>query len=185
MFRKKSAIDRLAEERLYEIVALEIKNDELRDGLWAKALSEAKGNSDEAKGIYIKLRVQSLIDEHEVMSQIQKEVSQSEAREAVDQSARGLQERKSKLRSQARELGIDLEEKKDGVWVAGERGSIPNRYSIDELEKFLLSRAEEEKRRKGKKSVATSSSPESEASVLSGVLYLLVVMAAVVWLLLG
>lgn len=183
MFRKKTAIDRLAEERLYEIVALEIKNDELRDGLWAKALSEAKGNSDEAKGIYIKLRVQSLIDEHEVMSQIQKEVSQSEAREAVDQSARELQERKSKLRSQAKELGVDIEEKKDGVWVARDWPSSPARYSIDELERFLQAREEELKRPKEEK--VRSDKKSSPKSSNKGPVIFIVVLVFMLLLLFG
>ena len=62
-YKTNQAISRLTEEMLYAQVAEEIQNGIRRDGLWAKAISEAELNEDKAKAIYIKLRVQSLIDE--------------------------------------------------------------------------------------------------------------------------
>ena len=57
------AKERLEEEALYEQVAREIEQGIRRNGLWAKAIVEANGSIDLTRSIYIKLRVQSLIDE--------------------------------------------------------------------------------------------------------------------------
>ena len=62
-YKTNQAISRLSEEMLYAKVAEEIQRGIRRDGLWAKAISEAELNEDKAKAIYIKLRVQSLVDE--------------------------------------------------------------------------------------------------------------------------
>jgi hypothetical protein len=62
-YKTNQAISRLSEEMLYAKVAEEIQLGIRRDGLWAKAISEAELNEDKAKAIYIKLRVQSLVDE--------------------------------------------------------------------------------------------------------------------------
>lgn len=51
------------EERLYEQVYEEVSNNQIRTGLWAKALSESYGDEYAAKSIYIKLRVESIKDE--------------------------------------------------------------------------------------------------------------------------
>jgi hypothetical protein len=65
-FKTKQSISRLAEEMLYAQVAEEIQNGVRRNGLWAKAIVDAELNEDKAKVIYIKLRVQSLIDEFNI-----------------------------------------------------------------------------------------------------------------------
>jgi hypothetical protein len=64
--KTKQSISRLAEEMLYAQVAEEIQNGVRRNGLWAKAIADAELNEDKAKSIYIKLRVQSLIDEYNI-----------------------------------------------------------------------------------------------------------------------
>ena len=62
-FRRKAAINRLIEERLYEIVADEMEKGDIRQGLWAKAFSLSSGDEQAAKSKYIELRVDSLGDE--------------------------------------------------------------------------------------------------------------------------
>jgi len=62
-FSAESATKRLSEEALWEQVADEIDKGELRKGLWLKAKSEGAGDKNKAESIYIKLRMQSLIDE--------------------------------------------------------------------------------------------------------------------------
>ncbi len=62
-FKTNQAISRLTEEKIYAQVAEEIQTGILRNGLWAKAIAEAELNEEKAKAIYIKLRVQSIIDE--------------------------------------------------------------------------------------------------------------------------
>ena len=57
---------RLNELYLYESVAEEISQGTQIKGLFAKALMEANGNQEVAKGRYIKLRVQMLKDQIDV-----------------------------------------------------------------------------------------------------------------------
>jgi hypothetical protein len=66
MFRKKNPNDakyRLEEEKLYGIAYSEIAQNEVKHGVWAKALVQAKGDESRAKAIYIELRIQSILDE--------------------------------------------------------------------------------------------------------------------------
>lgn len=64
--RQKGAEGRLTEEALYAEVLREMEAGIRRDGLWAKALSEAGGEEAASKARYIKLRVQALLDEAEI-----------------------------------------------------------------------------------------------------------------------
>ena len=54
------AARKLAEEQLYEMAVEEIAANNIRQGLWAKALIESNGNETAARAKYIKLRVESL-----------------------------------------------------------------------------------------------------------------------------
>jgi len=54
---------RVAEEKLYEQVAMELKNGIRKEGLYTKALADANGSVELANAIYIKYAVQSLQDE--------------------------------------------------------------------------------------------------------------------------
>lgn len=65
-FKQVSAAARLQEEKLYEQVAQELESGERRDGLWVKALANAQGVEEKAQGLYIRYRVQSIKDEHEL-----------------------------------------------------------------------------------------------------------------------
>jgi len=62
-YNANSANERLSEEFLFEQVAHEMDKGELRKGLWLKAFSEGDGDTNKAESIYVKLRIQSLIDE--------------------------------------------------------------------------------------------------------------------------
>ena len=57
------SLERLAEEKVYEQVYEEVANGIKREGIWFKALSESDGEESKAKGLYVKYRVRSLIDE--------------------------------------------------------------------------------------------------------------------------
>ena len=63
--KKTTIASRRYEEKLYEVALEEFENDEIRKGLYAKALSKADGDKEKADGIYLKLRVQSIIDDVE------------------------------------------------------------------------------------------------------------------------
>ena len=68
-FKHNSAVDRLNEERIYEIVINEIKSGKRREGIWGQALEKANGDLKKTEANYIKLRVQSLKDEFEIQKQ--------------------------------------------------------------------------------------------------------------------
>ena len=61
--RKRIATNRLVEEKVYQQVLHEIEAGQVREGLWAKALSNSNGKKKKAKSLYISYRVQSLIDQ--------------------------------------------------------------------------------------------------------------------------
>ena len=63
--KKTTIASRRYEEKLYEVALKEFENDDIRKGLYAKALSKADGDKEKANGIYLKLRVQSIIDDVE------------------------------------------------------------------------------------------------------------------------
>jgi hypothetical protein len=64
--RRSSAAHRLAEEQLYQAALAELDTLGMRGGLWAKALAAVAGDEQKARGLYLKYRVQSMIDEAEV-----------------------------------------------------------------------------------------------------------------------
>ena len=59
---------RQVEEALYNRVVEELAQGERREGLWAKAFADAEGIETKAQGLYIKYRVQSLVDELELQA---------------------------------------------------------------------------------------------------------------------
>jgi len=63
---KKTTIEsRRYEEKLYEVALEEVEAGEVRKGLYAKAIAKADGDKEKADGIYLKLRVQSIMDDIE------------------------------------------------------------------------------------------------------------------------
>ena len=58
--KAKLAAQKLAEEHVYELAAEEIAANNIRHGLYAKALAETDGNEDAARARYIKLRVETM-----------------------------------------------------------------------------------------------------------------------------
>ena len=90
-FSVSAAASRLNDETLYAFVSEEIEKGIKRDGLWIKAVADAKGNESIAKANYIKLRVQSLKDEakleQSIIDQKLEEASLAKAREAQSQKS--------------------------------------------------------------------------------------------------
>lgn len=71
------AISRKAEELLYERALDEFDSGEIRRGLWAQALSEAGGNEARAKGVYLRLRVRSMVDDGAIVANLMQEPTKS------------------------------------------------------------------------------------------------------------
>lgn len=67
------AAGRLAEEELYAMVLKEIEGGIRRDGVWAKALTDAGFDERSAKALYMKYRIQSLKDEMLLRAEAEKE----------------------------------------------------------------------------------------------------------------
>ena len=63
--KKTTIASRRYEEKLYEVALEEVENNEIRKGLYSKAISKADGDKEKADGIYLKLRVQSIMDDIE------------------------------------------------------------------------------------------------------------------------
>jgi hypothetical protein len=63
--KKTTIASRRIEEKLYEIALDEVENNQIKKGLYAKALAKAEGDKVKADGIYLKLRVQSIMDDIE------------------------------------------------------------------------------------------------------------------------
>ena len=61
--KKTTIASRRYEEKLYEVALEEVENNEIRKGLYSKAISKADGDKEKADGIYLKLRVQSIMDD--------------------------------------------------------------------------------------------------------------------------
>ena len=194
MFGKKSALDRLAEEQLYEAVALEIKNNELREGLWAKALAKAKGDHDQAKGLYIELRVQSLRDELVVANQVKQEALKEERRQKEiarvaeeERAAKKAQDQTIQVQKLARKLhsfqNILLSSREGGGWLITFKGEVVMSCdSLSDIEQFIVLWSEKLEREKFDKN---SDQNSSSNHLGKGVFIFTIVTAAILWLVLG
>lgn len=93
-FRTQRATSRISEELLYAEALRELERGMRRDGLWAKAHAESNGDQSAAQALYLKLRVQSLRDEIEVLAGEKRDaerIAERERKERVAQE-RGLQD---------------------------------------------------------------------------------------------
>lgn len=61
--KSKIAAHQIPDEAYFEMAAAEVARGTIRNGLWAKALSEALGDERKAGAIYIKLRVHAMREE--------------------------------------------------------------------------------------------------------------------------
>ena len=68
--------ERLDEEKLYEFVINELKSGERREGLWTKAMVLTSGDENKIRLEYIKLRIQSLLDEKDKENKEAKEIEE-------------------------------------------------------------------------------------------------------------
>jgi uncharacterized protein with WD repeat len=70
----------MEDEVFYNQVAEEIQAKKLLPGLWTKAFAEANGKTDEARAIYIKHRVEQLVQEHARIEREKRELLKEEQR---------------------------------------------------------------------------------------------------------
>ena len=89
--RSRAALDRIAEEKLYEAAYREVDSGQRRAGLWAKALAKSAGSDEKAKSLYIEFLVQKYRDESHLQEEIMKEAFEEhlrQKRQAETESAR-------------------------------------------------------------------------------------------------
>jgi hypothetical protein len=67
----------MIEEEFYELAYEETESGNLKKGLWAKSFSEAEGNDNKAKALYIKYRFNQIKESH-------KEIEQEEKQAEID-----------------------------------------------------------------------------------------------------
>jgi hypothetical protein len=76
----------LEEEALYKKVLDEIKANGYRDGIYAKAVADSMGDDGKAHSLYIKYRVQSLIDEERLKKKkLKSDLSSIEVSQNLDE----------------------------------------------------------------------------------------------------
>jgi uncharacterized membrane protein YdbT with pleckstrin-like domain len=101
--KAKLAASKLAEEHLYELAAEEVASGQIRQGIWAKAIAETDGNDAAAKARYLKLRVEIMKAEADVMTyatdQAAKQAEQTARSESDEDLAKAGQA--SKLNEEA------------------------------------------------------------------------------------
>jgi len=94
---------RLIEEQIYAQVVDELSQGQKRSGLWGKALADSNGEEAKAKSLYIKYRVQSIVDEKVIL----KDVERKEEERKLDKQRAVERERKIQLDTQQRQKWIN------------------------------------------------------------------------------
>ena len=73
------------EEALYKQVLDEVESGVMRKGIYAKALADSSGDGGKAQSLYIKYRVQSLVDAQKSAAELQKlALKETRAKEKQD-----------------------------------------------------------------------------------------------------
>ena len=118
--KTKNALSRLQEEQLYEFISDELEVGNIRKGLMTKALAKSDGDPLKTQAQYIKLRLQSLIDEDTLMEAICS-INQKKATQEIppqvnvaDKQSTDPAEKKQKI-----DLGINMDDE--------------SRYAIDDI----------------------------------------------------
>ena len=62
------------EEEIYELISEEIESSSRKKGIWTKAFSEAEGDENKTKALYIKYRFDQIKEGHKEIEQEEEEV---------------------------------------------------------------------------------------------------------------
>ncbi|KFA99542.1 hypothetical protein [Vibrio sp. ER1A] len=129
-----SAKERLFEEHLYAAVADELQRGEKRIGLWTKALAKSSGDLGKAESEYIKLRVQSLIDESKLSDEISENVARQKLEQAKHNKELAEQQQRDVIRARQLETDREIQQKRNT------RKAIQEKYGdkANNLEACLL-----------------------------------------------
>ena len=140
---KKTTIEsRRYEEKLYEVALEEVEAGEVRKGLYAKALSKADGDKEKADGIYLKLRVQSIMDDIE-SEQIDRRDGERAYKALQELRNTEVIESKPDLKTECRELlgykGYELHKSTLGVHQVGDKSNpIYSSKDLNDIKRWAI-----------------------------------------------
>ena len=144
--KKTTIASRRLEEELYGIALDEVENNKIRKGLYAKALAKSDGNKEKADGIYLRLRVQSIMDAIE-SDEIDKREDAS-AYKAIQayrkfESIEVVKEAPDALLKECKELlgmkGYSLKTKDTGEYIIGNKNdSIYSSFDLNDIKNKAL-----------------------------------------------
>ena len=155
---KKTTINsRLYEEKLYEAALEEVESGEIRKGLYAKALSKAEGDKEKADGIYLKLRVQSIMDDIETQQiairentksyeahQEAKKIEATTIKTNTSKAAKNNKLSKYSIDGIQFRTKIDFDAYTKGLEKAAEKSSSEDKEALDKRIKDAIEAAESE-----------------------------------------
>ena len=140
---KKTTIEsRRYEEKLYEVALEEVEAGEIRKGLYAKAVAKADGDKEKADGIYLKLRVQSIMDDVE-SEQIDRRDGERAYKELQELRNAEVIESKPDLKAECRELlgykGYELHKSTLGVYQVGDKSNpIYSSKDLNDIKRWAI-----------------------------------------------
>ncbi|MEZ9357872.1 hypothetical protein AB4143_17040 [Vibrio breoganii] len=105
--KNRSSKNRIIEESVYEQVADELDNGDIRRGLWTKARGLSDGDANKCESIYIQLRAESLVDEAKISHEIHNHPSTKRAKEE-----REKQTANERLRERTAQQKLEVENRK-------------------------------------------------------------------------
>ena len=110
--KAKLAASKLVEEQLYEAAANEVASGQIRQGIWAQALAETDGNEPAAKARYLKLRVEIMKAEADVMTYATEQAS------SATRAEKDREEKARKNREENARKNSEVDEKNDDTAFA-------------------------------------------------------------------
>jgi hypothetical protein len=105
--RLSAAEQRLKEEALYQEALREIESGVRRDGIWAKAVADSKGEEPLARSLYLKYRVQSMLDEYLIFTDREKKEGKPPAQDELETTPNPNETWKCKKCGEVHELQFD------------------------------------------------------------------------------
>lgn len=108
-FKLGRALDRLVEEKLFELAFDEIEEGNIRRGIWAKAIANSDGNDGKTRSLYVQMRVDAMKDEARVVNAIIKELQQNDH---LNQSSNNITKLNQQVESKDEKTTSEKETKK-------------------------------------------------------------------------
>jgi hypothetical protein len=139
--KNKASKNRIIEEWVYERVADELDDGDIRRGLWTKARGLSGGDASKCESIYIQLRAESIVDEAKISHEIQNHPSTQRAKEEREERIANERLRETEARQKLEVENLRAKEKQDEL----KREKYREQARQDRLERI---KAEEERKRK-------------------------------------